>query len=44
MFLAYYYAVEDKQVLNEHDMNRMYEKEVRKYLSNDSKNYFEELT
>jgi len=44
MFLAYYYAVEDKHVLNEHDMNRMYEKEVRKYLSNDSKNYFEELT
>lgn len=44
MFLAYYYAVEDKHVLEEHEMNRMYEKEVRKYLSNDSKNYFEELT
>ena len=44
LFLAYYYDIEDTQVLGEEEMNRKYEKEIRKYLSNDSKNYFEELT
>lgn len=44
LFLAYYHDMEDREVLGERAMNEMYEREVRKYLSNDSKNYFEELT
>ena len=44
LFLAYYHNTEDEQTLGEREMSRMYESEVRKYLSNDSKNYFEELT
>ena len=44
LFLAYYYDIEDRQPLGETETSRMYEKEIAKYLCNDSKNYFEELT
>ena len=43
LFLAYYHNTEDEQTLGEREISGMYESEVRKYLSNDSKNYFEEL-
>ncbi|KAK4551402.1 hypothetical protein LTR86_011188 [Recurvomyces mirabilis] len=44
LFLAYSYDFEDEKLLEANAMNRMYEKEMRKYLSNDSKKYYEELT
>jgi superfamily II DNA/RNA helicase len=44
LFLAHYYNLEDNQALEEGELNRLYEEEVRRYLSNNSKNYFEELT